>query len=234
MHTYKVIKENRNGFTLINRGTIKENRNGFTLIELLVSIAIIAVVTAAGAMVYNSLDKAARNSRRISNLKDIKAALESYKIRRGTYPKTGDCTNAGQWYTQCANNVWSGECAGQPTGHLQKPSDEVIPGLVPEFISHLPEDKLMNSNPALRTDDYCYFYQSDGINYKVLIGIPENTNLDYRKYLNFVDSRYDHSHFIDSGNGTNTHNDFCKVDPHADESDKIIAWGVSTQGACLW
>ena len=65
----------------------KQNRNsGFTLFELLVSISIIAVMTAVAVVSFGGLNKKARDQRRISDVEKIRVALESYKQINNYYP----------------------------------------------------------------------------------------------------------------------------------------------------
>jgi prepilin-type N-terminal cleavage/methylation domain-containing protein len=59
---------------------------GFTLVELMVSIAIVAIVSAVGVVVYSSAQKSGRVSKRSQDLKAIQSALEVYKSANGGYP----------------------------------------------------------------------------------------------------------------------------------------------------
>lgn len=72
------------------------NQKGFTLIELMVAIAIIAILAAVGLVVYSTAQKSARNSRRLQDLQALKTALEVYKSSTGSYPNqnvASSCTN---------------------------------------------------------------------------------------------------------------------------------------------
>lgn len=53
-------------------------RHGFTLMELLVVVAIIGILIAIAAASYGTLQKAARDSRRVSDIKAIQTAWEQY------------------------------------------------------------------------------------------------------------------------------------------------------------
>jgi len=123
---------------------------GFTLIELLISISIIAVLTTVGIVSYNSVQKTVRVQNRVRGLENVKVALEAYKSRKGGYPKTQNQPNKGHWYTEC-NPRTSGlpnddfNPAEQTFGWYQKPRDQVVPGLVPEYINALPRDPLFNA-----------------------------------------------------------------------------------------
>ena len=66
-----------------------KNKKGFTLIELIVSITIIAVLTAVGVVSYSGANKRARDSRRMADLEKIRIALELYRQSVGTsYPSS--------------------------------------------------------------------------------------------------------------------------------------------------
>ena len=61
-------------------------QKGFTLIELLVVIAIIALLATVGITSYRTLNQRARDSRRQSDIQDIRAALEQARTDSGAYP----------------------------------------------------------------------------------------------------------------------------------------------------
>ena len=64
--------------------------NGFTLFELLVSISIIAVLTAVAIVSFGGLNKKTRDARRTSDLEKIRLSLEAVRQIGNTYP--GDLT----------------------------------------------------------------------------------------------------------------------------------------------
>jgi prepilin-type N-terminal cleavage/methylation domain-containing protein len=64
----------------------KINNKGFTLFELLVSISIIALLTAVAVVSFGGVNKKARDSKRISDLEKTRIALEGYRQSNGTYP----------------------------------------------------------------------------------------------------------------------------------------------------
>lgn len=59
---------------------------GFSLIELMVVVAIIAVLAAVGMVSYRSANERARDSRRQADLQQIASALEMYRTDEGEYP----------------------------------------------------------------------------------------------------------------------------------------------------
>lgn len=61
-------------------------KRGFTLIELLVVIAIIGILIAVGSVSYQRAVKLSRDSKRKTDLEQIRQALETYRSENGTYP----------------------------------------------------------------------------------------------------------------------------------------------------
>lgn len=101
-----------------------KNKKAFTLFELLVSISIIAILTAIASISYGAAQKKARDSRRIEDMNGIQKAAEMYYGQNSyTYPKnTAAFINAGvlqQWpidpkgigYTQYTYNVATTYCS---------------------------------------------------------------------------------------------------------------------------
>ena len=74
---------------MINK-TIRNN-SGFTLFELLVSISIIAVLTAVAIVSFGGLNRKTRDARRTSDLEKIRLSLEAARQIGNTYP--GDLTS---------------------------------------------------------------------------------------------------------------------------------------------
>jgi general secretion pathway protein G len=69
-------------------------KKGFTLIELLVVIAIIGLLSTLAAISLNSTREQARDARRLSDVKQIRTALELYYAEAGEYPSAITAGNA--------------------------------------------------------------------------------------------------------------------------------------------
>lgn len=67
----------------------QKNKRGFSLLEILVSITIIAVLTAIGIVSYASVNKRSRDVKRKSDLEQVRSALEMYRADNGAYPNIG-------------------------------------------------------------------------------------------------------------------------------------------------
>lgn len=67
---------------------IKSTRKGFTLIELLVVIAIIGILSSVVIASMNSARQKSRDARRISDVGQIKTALELFYDSNQAYPTT--------------------------------------------------------------------------------------------------------------------------------------------------
>ncbi len=76
----------KNGFTLMGRFAPLRVNLGFTLIELMVAIAIVAILAAIGFTIYSSTQKTTRDARRVGDLKEVQKALEQYFVSNQTYP----------------------------------------------------------------------------------------------------------------------------------------------------
>lgn len=72
-----------------NMNKLRKRVWGFTLIEVLVASTIIAVLIAIGAVSYSSINRRSRDTKRRSDLEQMRSALEQYRADNGFYPNTG-------------------------------------------------------------------------------------------------------------------------------------------------
>lgn len=68
-------------------------KKGFTLIELLVVATIIATLIGAGSVSYIKATQLSRDSKRKTDLEQIRQALETYRSENGVYPTTAQTTS---------------------------------------------------------------------------------------------------------------------------------------------
>lgn len=74
----------------MNYKKINKKQRAFTLFELLVSISIIAIMTAIATVSFSGAQKKARDSRRVTDMNSVqKAAEQYYAFSNYVYPATG-------------------------------------------------------------------------------------------------------------------------------------------------
>ena len=126
---------------------IKSRKDGFTLIELLVVISIIGMLSSIVLASLNTARAKSRDSKRMSDLRQMQLALEQYYDDNRVYPTTG-----GNWHGG-ASGCYGGYGYG---------SSGFIPSIVPKYMPQLPADPKSSGSS-------CYLYRSDGSNYMVLV-----------------------------------------------------------------
>lgn len=62
-------------------------KTGFTIIELLVTIAVLGILSSIAAVVYSGVTAKARDNQRIRDLQTIQQALELYRGNVHSYPQ---------------------------------------------------------------------------------------------------------------------------------------------------
>ena len=108
-------------------------KKGFTLIELLVVVAIIGVLASVVLASLNGARSRARDSQRITSLRNLQTALELYHVDNGSYPtKNPDAACSSSW--------------------------SALSSLVEDYISELPVDPINRNN--VDGKNFCYNYVS--------------------------------------------------------------------------
>lgn len=105
------------------------NYKGFTLIELLVVIAIIGVLATVVLVSLNSARAKARDAKRISDLQQIKKAIELYFDEKGYYPQSNcgwDCNDYRYSYDVSWDNL-----AADLAPYIKLPKDPINSGCSP-------------------------------------------------------------------------------------------------------
>ncbi len=80
------------------------NKKGFTLIELLVVIAIIGLLSTLAVVALGSAREKARDSKRLSDIKQVQTALELFYTDQSTYP-SGSSATLGSTSFVCLNSA---------------------------------------------------------------------------------------------------------------------------------
>lgn len=119
---------------------------GFTLIELLVVIAIIGVLSSVILVSLNTARAKARDAQRLSDMQEVRKALEMYFADNGGYPST--------------SSGWFGACSGFGSKGTSG-AGGWVPNLAPTYMPVLPVDPKPNGGN-------CYLYRSDGVDYMLL------------------------------------------------------------------
>ncbi len=100
-------------------------RSGFTLIEILIVVAIIAILASVVLIGLGPTQQAGRDSRRLSDLRQVQNGLELYFNKCGYYPGSpvgGSC--AGTPWNQTADwATMSGALTGSNVGVSSVPND---------------------------------------------------------------------------------------------------------------
>jgi prepilin-type N-terminal cleavage/methylation domain-containing protein len=120
------------------------NSRGFTLIEVTVTVAIIAILSAGILFGITEARQRARDTERVADLRTLQSAIELYKQRYGRYPE--GCRGAGIWSGQAGTSYACATGNQYITGHIDT-TDWDNDGnrterfsFAPEFIPSLPND----------------------------------------------------------------------------------------------
>lgn len=100
---------------------MQKNRTGFSLVELLITVSIISILIAIGVASYATINRQSRDTKRKSDVEQIRSALEMYRADTGSYPSAG----SGSW-------VVTSSTADALVG--------LTPDLVATYLSAIPTD----------------------------------------------------------------------------------------------
>src|SRR3989344_5524675 len=129
-----------------------KQRKGFTLIELLVVLAIIGLLSTLAVVSLNNARQKSRDSKRLSDIKQVQTALELYFSDVGTYPVEAAAVVLGS-----ANEV----TLSSTNGFAATAAGTTYVGKVP-------------SNPTPNGADYSYT-SADGSTYAITFSIEGAT-----------------------------------------------------------
>lgn len=125
--------------------------SGFSVVELIIVVVVISILASIAIVAYTSSQQKSRNSIRLTDLKLMQDAVETYRAQNGTYPSTSD--------------AWRGRCE-VPTVALSTANyiPSIISGNYYSGGSSLPLDPRWK----LASDNKCYMYRSDGVDYMIV------------------------------------------------------------------
>lgn len=86
---------------------IKHKHHGFTVVELVVVIAVIAVLVSIAVVSYRTSQANARDQKRVADALMLKAAVDEYYSDNGDYPIASPyCTSPGSSIQCWRNEIW--------------------------------------------------------------------------------------------------------------------------------
>ena len=155
-------------------------QKGFTLLELLIVIAILAILTTAVVMIMNPLEaiKRARDTQRIADLDNLKAAVILYIIEGNVDIKDDTCIKAGATFDPCQSNDGATPTKTDGTGWIPINFDGMAGG---SPMSHLPIDPVNSTSTA----SLVYSYAADGTDFELNVGM-ESAYFNYSTGKNKV------------------------------------------------
>ena len=138
---------------------LRKSRNGgFSLIELMVAVAIISLLSSVILASIASARERARDSRRLSDMREIQKALELYYTDNGNYPARNGANTGIQ--DDCGDSAWDGL------------GTDLSP-----YLEELPCDPLGNTQNV-----HIYYYDSDSADenqtYGFMLRFEDSGNID--------------------------------------------------------
>ena len=85
----------------------KHNRSGFTIVELVITIAVIALLASITTIAYRTTQKNARDEKRKTDTIILMNALDEYYSDNGEYPAGTTCTSPGSSDICWRNEIWT-------------------------------------------------------------------------------------------------------------------------------
>jgi len=128
-------------------------KKGFTLVELLVVIAIIGILSTLSVVSLNSARAKSRDARRLSDIKQIRTALDMYYDSSSTYPLS------------CTTTLGTGNCACLTSVGWTNTSTTNCTGTI--FMQKVPSDPLSSASSYTST--------SSGQSYEIVYKLEANS-----------------------------------------------------------
>lgn len=217
------------------------NSRGFTLIEVTVTVAIIAILSAGILFGITEAGKKSRDTKRVADLRTLQSAIELYKQKYGRYPE--GCRGPSQWSGQAGTNYACTAGNQYITGHVDT-TDWDNDGdrterftFAPEFIPTLPRDP--KPLPDAQSG-YVYTTNTDGTVFKLMA--RRTVEIDEKLSSNIQGEGY--SHPLKSCDATDSGTGICDATAptgnkpaHCQENNAPIfkityaVWGGFARGA---
>jgi general secretion pathway protein G len=133
--------------------TNNKKQKGFTLMELIVAMAILAILTTGGLTTYTRSLKRGRDAQRKSDLSQIQKALELYFNDKSSYPLDNGSGQIGSDACQGSTCVWGTSAFEDSTGTV--------------YMKLLPQD-------PIESQSYFYRADTDGLWYQLYAKLENN------------------------------------------------------------
>ncbi len=112
---------------------MNKNEKGFTLIELLVVIGIIGLLSTLAVVALGSAREKARDSKRLSDMKQVQTALELYFTDTNAYPAGGITLGVDATCLTSAGFVSGTDCTGATSTYMGLLPSDPTPGQTYEY-----------------------------------------------------------------------------------------------------
>ncbi len=148
----------------------RSTHRGFTLIELMVVIAIIAILSGIIMASFSAAKSKSRDGQRISDIAQIQLALAGYFNQCNTYPATTTLPSSGTTGTGCPTGVNLGTFIGKiptsPSGANQttyaySTGTSNITGLIVDYVL----EANLENNSSVSGESLSTFPSTSGITY---------------------------------------------------------------------
>lgn len=119
----KLVRSFREKVEVTHKTMTKTARQGFTLIEILIVVAIIAILASIVLVGLGPTQQSGRDARRLADLHEIQNALELYYNKCGLYPNGANCAAANTTGYAGGANPAKTAILGSSLGINQMPDD---------------------------------------------------------------------------------------------------------------